>query len=39
MELVYYENFETPREAQKREWQIKRMTRAKKLELVEKKFL
>lgn len=36
VELVYYEEFETPNEAQKREYQIKRLTREEKLELIKK---
>lgn len=34
--LVYYEEFETPREAQSREAKIKRLTRQQKLELIKK---
>jgi putative endonuclease len=34
--LVYYEAFETSREAQSREVKIKQLTRAQKLELIEK---
>ena len=34
--LVYYEEFETSVEAQKREYRIKRMTRQQKLSLMEK---
>lgn len=34
--LVYFETFETPSEAQKREYQIKQMSRRKKLKLIEK---
>lgn len=33
--LVYYEEFETSRQAQSREVKIKRLTRAQKLELIE----
>lgn len=33
-ELVYYEKFETPSEAQKRECEIKSLSRAQKLELI-----
>ena len=36
VELAYYEEFETPNEAQKREYQIKRLTREEKLELIKK---
>ena len=36
VELVYYEEFETPNEAQKREYQIKHLTREEKLELIKK---
>lgn len=32
--LVYYEEFETSTEAQKREYQIKRLTRKQKLSLI-----
>ena len=35
--LVYYEEFETSREAQSREAKIKRLTRAQKLELINSK--
>ena len=34
--LVYYEEFDTPQEAQKREYSIKQMTRQEKLKLIEK---
>ena len=34
--LVYYETFETSVEAQKREYQIKQMSRREKLKLIEK---
>lgn len=34
VELVYYEEFSTREEAMRREWAIKRMTRAQKLKLV-----
>lgn len=34
--LVYYEKFESPIDAQKREYQIKQMSRRKKLKLIEK---
>ena len=34
--LVYYEAFESPREAQSREAKIKRLTRAEKLLLINK---
>ncbi len=34
--LVYYEEFETPREAQSREAKIKQLTRLQKLALIEK---
>ena len=34
--LVYFEEYETPREAQSREAKIKRMTRARKIELIQK---
>lgn len=34
VELVYFETFPTKQDAMRREWQIKHMTRAKKLELI-----
>lgn len=34
--LAYYEEFESSIEAQKREYQIKKLTRSQKLELIEK---
>lgn len=34
--LVYYETFETAKEAQKREYQIKNLSRKEKLELIKK---
>ncbi|MBQ4109037.1 MAG: GIY-YIG nuclease family protein [Clostridia bacterium] len=34
--LVYYEEFDTAQEAQKREYRIKQMTRQEKLNLIEK---
>lgn len=34
--LVYYEEFETAKEAQKREYQIKKLSRKEKLKLIEK---
>ena len=34
--LVYYEEFETAQEAQKREYQIKNLSRKEKLKLIEK---
>lgn len=34
--LVYSQEFDTPIEAQKREYRIKQMTRAEKLKLIEK---
>lgn len=37
VELVYSETFETPREAQSREWHIKKLLREEKLRLIEKK--
>ncbi|MBR5389821.1 MAG: GIY-YIG nuclease family protein [Clostridia bacterium] len=33
-ELVYFEAFETKQEAMRREWELKRMTRAQKLALI-----
>lgn len=35
--LVYYEELETKKEAMRREWQIKHLTRAEKLLLIETK--
>ena len=37
VELVYYETFETKREAMRREWEIKQLTREEKLKLIEGK--
>lgn len=37
VELVYFETFSTPREAQSREYQVKRLTRAQKMALLRKK--
>ena len=34
--LVYFQEFGTPKEAQKREYEIKQMTRQEKLKLIEK---
>ncbi|MBQ3017918.1 MAG: GIY-YIG nuclease family protein [Clostridia bacterium] len=34
--LVYYEKFDSPVEAQKREYRIKKLTRQEKLKLIEK---
>jgi putative endonuclease len=34
--LAYYEEFETATEAQKREYEIKQMTRQQKIKLIEK---
>ena len=34
VELVYYESFDTKEEAMSREWHIKQLSRAKKLELI-----
>jgi len=36
VKLVYYEKFTTKEEAMRREWQIKRMSRNKKIELIKK---
>ncbi len=36
VELVYYEKFETKEEAMKREYAIKRLTRAQKMLLIKK---
>ena len=38
MELAYYETFQTKEEAMRREWEIKRMTRAGKILLIEKQW-
>ena len=37
VELVYSERFDTKSEAMRREWEIKQLTRAEKLRLIEKK--
>ena len=37
VELVYFEEFETKKEAMSREWHIKKLTRGEKLELINKK--
>ena len=37
VELAYTEQFETAREARSREWHIKRLSRAQKLELIRRK--
>lgn len=34
--VVYFEEYETKQEAQRREYEIKQLTRAQKLELIEK---
>ena len=34
--LVYFEEFDNPIDAQRREYRIKRLTRAQKIELIEK---
>jgi len=34
VELAYFETFETKEEAMSREWHIKRLTRAQKLEII-----
>ncbi len=36
VELVYFEAFEDKREAQSREWHLKKLTRREKLSLIEK---
>ena len=36
VELVYYETFEKKAEAMRREWQIKKMSRKEKIELIKK---
>ena len=36
VELVYHEQFGTKREAMRREWEIKHLTREEKLRLIEK---
>ena len=38
VELAYYETFQTKEEAMRREWEIKRMTRAGKILLIEKQW-
>ena len=37
VELVYFEELPSPRDAMRREWQIKQLTRKQKLELIKKK--
>ena len=37
VELLYYESFETKQEAMRREYHIKRLSRAEKLSLIERK--
>lgn len=37
VELVYYEVFETKEDAMRREYAIKQLTRAEKIQLIEKK--
>lgn len=37
VELVYFEEYATAREARSREWHIKRLPRKEKLELIEQK--
>lgn len=37
VELVYLEQWDTPREAMRREWQLKQLSRAEKLKLIEEK--
>lgn len=37
VELVYYEAFETKEDAMRREYAIKQLTRAEKIQLIEKK--
>ena len=34
MELAYFETFQTKKEAMQREWEIKKMTRKEKIELI-----
>lgn len=34
VDIVYYEEFQTKEEAMKREYQIKKLTRSKKIELI-----
>ena len=35
VELAYFETFQTKKEAMQREWEIKKMTRKEKIELIE----
>ncbi len=37
VELAYLERWDTPREAMRREWQLKQLSRAEKLALIENK--
>ena len=37
VELAYLEQWDTPREAMRREWQLKQLSRAEKLALIEEK--
>ena len=37
VEMVYAERFDTKREAMRREWEIKQLTREEKLKLIESK--
>ena len=37
VELAYLEQWDTPREAMRREWQLKQLSRAEKLELIDEK--
>ena len=36
VELVYFETFETKEEAMRREWEFKKLSRAQKLELIDR---
>lgn len=37
VELVYFEEYETEREARSREWHLKRLSHAEKLKLIEER--
>lgn len=37
VELAYYESFASKKEAMRREWEIKQLTRKEKMELIQKK--
>ena len=39
VKIVYFEEFETKKEAQRREWHIKRLSRQEKINLINKRAL